>query len=1014
MGLLEGTNPKPVAIPHAERAWGFDGDGMLFRLVAESFLLRYPDGRDAFPALHAAQIDPYPHQISAVYDELLPRRPLRFLLADDPGAGKTIMTGLYIKERLLRGDLRRCLIVCPGSLVGQWQAELQEKFRLVFHTYDLRAATAKGEDPLARHRLVLARLDQIKGNEAALVALAAVPWDLIVFDEAHKLSASRDSYRAQVHYTKRYHVAKRLDRPERNLLFLTATPHNGVEEEFQRFLALLDYERFADLPWTGQPTPTRNVMRRLLKEQLLRFDGTPLFPERWAHTVTYRLSNLDRDLYERVTAYVCSGMSRAEQHYGNSQKQYGSAIGFALMTLQRRLASSPEAILCSLRRRRERLEALLTERQGARAAARAASERHLTARLESILDAERDDASTGELTDEQERLVAFLTPALTDQELAEEIAEVRALEALAARARAAKTDRKWTQLRRVLNERRFMFDNTGKRRKLIIFTEHRDTLRFLLERIQPLLTADGKVVTIHGGMSQRERDDARAAFMNDERVPILIATDAAGEGINLQCAHLMINYDLPWNPNRLEQRFGRIHRIGQKEICHVWHLVAPETREGKVFAKLLGKLEVQRKDLGGRVFDILGALFPEQELRTLLIQAVRGSDNEYSRQQFERQVEDAVSDYRLQTTSKVQLVGQTASEPTEIAALHDRLARAREARIQASRVEQWFCGALSALGGSVRAAAPGYHELMRIPPSVRSRLAAEDGTREPQYVTFALPSTSKHGRPGSVIALVAPGEPLFNAVADALTAAHRHVLDQGAVLMDDNESNPRVRLLYLLEHRVAIEIPGAGEAGKASSQRTFTLEMAIDWPPDGSAIRLAAQQEVPEDASVATPRPLPDIPYRAPTSQESAQIRRAFPLQRLREEREELERQAIRIAEERVVQEHASSVVGRAFWNICHQVENSVDRVFWESDYISQLNQTIIDASPYGKRQREAQSAKVEAEEQYQVLAARWHERIERMNEAVQLLEQPRVKQPPTSLGVALIVPALACHRSVE
>ncbi|MCK6486714.1 MAG: DEAD/DEAH box helicase, partial [Phycisphaerae bacterium] len=522
-----------------------------------------------------------PHQITAVYSEMLSRQPLRFLLADDPGAGKTIMTGLLIKELIARGDLQRCLIVCPGNLVEQWQDELDRRFHLPFDimTNDALEAARTG-NWFAETPLAICRLDKLSRDEDTQAKLNLTDWDLIVCDEAHKLSATY--FGNEVKYTKRYRLGQALSPLTRHFLLLTATPHNGKEADFQLFMALLDGDRFEGKFRDGvHMSDATDMMRRLVKEQLLKFDGTPLFPERRAYTVNYALSDAEADLYKQVTDYVREEFNRAEALENEGRK---GTVGFALTILQRRLASSPEAIYQSLRRRRERLEKRLREEQLLKRGAEAGID--LTAGLPALTADEMedlDDAPDKEVEDTEERVVDQASAARTIAELKAEIAQLQELERAALRVRQSGSDRKWDELSRLLQNNSEMFDAHGHRRKLVIFTEHRDTLNYLAERIGALIGKPEAVVIIHGGIGREERRKSQEAFTHDKEVEILVATDAAGEGINLQRAHLMVNYDLPWNPNRLEQRFGRIHRIGQTEVCHLWNLVAKDTREGEVY-----------------------------------------------------------------------------------------------------------------------------------------------------------------------------------------------------------------------------------------------------------------------------------------------------------------------------------------------------------------------------------------------------------------------------------------------
>jgi SNF2 family DNA or RNA helicase len=600
--LLLSADEPTISVATFERPFSFDGDGAAFQLACEAKRIDLAFLFDPMMAVHTSNVEPLPHQITAVYESMLPRQPLRFMLADDPGAGKTIMAGLYIRELIMRADARRILIVAPGSLVEQWRDELFEKFGLEFSIYSpqLEQASPSG-NPFDTHNQLIVRLDQLSRNEELQDKLCAAGWDVVVFDEAHKLAAHY--FGSKLEKTARFRFAEKLGATTRHLLLMTATPHNGKEEDFQLFLSLLDSDRFYGKFRDGvHKVDASDLMRRMVKEELVKFDGTPLFPERKAYTVNYTLSNLEAALYESVTHYVQTEMGKADQLEGPRK----GSVGFALTALQRRLASSPEAIYQSLKRRRERLESRLREEKlGLRG-------RQFMAETLAAVPDDDDDLNAEEQETLEETLVDEASASLSLSELEAEIHILQALEKQAKELVASGQDRKWDELSKILQNNPEMRDVSGRQRKLIIFSEHRDTLNYLHGKIAGVLGNSDAIVTIHGGTHRDERRKMQALFRSDPDVRVLVATDAAGEGVNLQNANLMVNYDLPWNPNRLEQRFGRIHRIGQTEVCHLWNLVAKETREGDVYHHLLHKLEVESEALKGRVFDILGEVFEEK------------------------------------------------------------------------------------------------------------------------------------------------------------------------------------------------------------------------------------------------------------------------------------------------------------------------------------------------------------------------------------------------------------------
>lgn len=774
--------------------WNTKLDGAKVRLASEAYRIQLAHLFDPHLAIHTSRVDPLPHQITAVYETMLARQPLRFLLADDPGAGKTIMAGLLIKELLIRGDLRRCLIVCPGSLAEQWQDELYQRFQLPFEimTNDKLEAALTG-NWLSEVPLAIARLDKLARDEALQSKLEQTDWDLIICDEAHKMSAS--FFGSELKLTKRYRLGQLLSKISRHFLLMTATPHNGKEEDFQLFMALLDPDRFEGRFREGEhQADTSDLMRRLTKENLVKFDGKPLFPERYAYPVLYTLNDLESQLYRSVTDYVREEFNRADALGENGRK---GTVGFALTILQRRLASSPEAIYQSLKRRRERLEERLKHER---------MSKFTTTNIDTE-DLEDLDAYEDEMADfdQEVKVVDQASAARTIAELEAEITILKTLEALAADVRRSGQDRKWMELSRLLQENQTMRDPAGGIRKLVIFTEHRDTLNYLHEKISLLLGRPEAVVTLHGGINREERQRIQASFTQDKNIIVLIATDAAGEGINLQRAHLMVNYDLPWNPNRLEQRFGRIHRIGQTEVCHLWNLIADNTREGHVFQRLFEKLEQERKSLQGKVFDVLGKLtFDNRPLRDLLVEAIRYGDKPEVRAKLDQVIDGALNRERLEELLSQHALSQDTLSYSRVQQIREAMERAEARRLQPHFVAQFFFEAFKSLGGSVFERESGRYEITHVPHSIRSR-PRPLGVREVvleryERITFDKTLIYQTGKPPAIY--LVPGHPLLHAVTDLILERHSLLLRQGAVLVDESDHGTTPRALFYLEHTI--------------------------------------------------------------------------------------------------------------------------------------------------------------------------------------------------------------------
>ncbi|WP_140628358.1 helicase-related protein [Methylibium rhizosphaerae] len=790
------------------RPWAFDADGESFKLGVEALRIDLAHLFDPMMAVHTSNVEPLPHQITAVYESMLPRQPLRYVLADDPGAGKTIMAGLLIRELLMRADAKRVLIVAPGSLVEQWQDELHEKFGLAFDIFSReQIEQSRSGNPFDDRDLLIARIDQLARSDELIEKLRLSHWDLVVCDEAHKLSANY--FGQKVNKTKRFQLGELLGSITRHFLLMTATPHNGKEEDFQLFMSLLDSDRFYGKFRDGaHKVDVTDLMRRMVKEELLKFDGTPLFPERRAYTVNYKLSEQEAALYNAVSAYVREEMNRADTLQDGARK---GTVGFALTSLQRRLASSPQAIYQSLRRRRLKLT-------------RRVEDEKLRQRGQALIDVATPPMASDDVWDAAEAMSAeayetfeeeVVDQATASQTIAELEAEIFSLQALEDQARQvvhSGTDKKWEELSSLLQNTPEMRDASGRQRKLILFTEHKDTLDYLAQKIRGLLGSEDAVVVIHGGVKREDRRRVQELFRNDLATRVLVATDAAGEGVNLQNANLMVNYDLPWNPNRLEQRFGRIHRIGQTEVCHLWNMVAKETREGDVFHKLFEKMEVARATLKGKVFDVLGEIFEDTSLKDLLIEAIRYGDDPQVKARLRKKVEGALDTRHLEDIIHRNALCEEVMDSKRLFAVREEMEKAEARRLQPYFVRAFFTQAFQQLGGELRPRELGRWEISHVPAAVRERdrmLSGRDRRnvdpvlRRYERICFEKQHLRVADRSSAPLAsLIHPGHPLMQAVTDMVLEQHRNKLKQGAVLVAPGDMGVAPRVLFILDHSI--------------------------------------------------------------------------------------------------------------------------------------------------------------------------------------------------------------------
>ncbi len=783
-------NPAELAAltKSSEQHLEFTGEAENVFLFLEGMRVRNAFQFDPLYGVSISQIHPLPHQIEAVYHHILKNPNIRFLLADDPGAGKTIMAGLLFKELKYRGLVNRVLIVVPGHLKDQWLREMKERFGEKFLVVDRGVMNASwGQNIWTENNQIITSLDFAK-QEDVMFALKDSSWDLVIVDEAHKMSAYR--YGDKISKTARYQFGELISQITKYLLFLTATPHRGDPENFRLFLDLLQPGFFASSEMLAASIQNKDnpLFLRRLKEDLRNFDNAPLFPPRQVETVKYKLSEAEMELYNAVTTYV-------EQNFNKALQKEKRNVTFALTILQRRLASSVRAARKSLERRRDRLQELYKKGQ----------------LLQDLGYTEDyvEDLEENIRWQKEEELLEKLTSAETLEELKEEIEKLDELVLLAKEVEKQEIETKLKRLKEVVEEERLRETGT----KLLIFTESRDTLEYLAEKI-------GKkwgysVATIHGGMGMDARIRAEHEFKN--RAQVMVATEAAGEGINLQFCWLMVNYDIPWNPNRLEQRMGRIHRYGQRNEVHIYNLVAADTREGRILEKLFEKLNRMREHLGSdRVFDVIGDILPGVSLKDLILEAIAGR----------RTMEEILAEIeRVPDEEAILRVKEATMEA--LATRHLDLSRiigdqriARENRLVPEYIEKFFLRAAQKLEIKCEKRQDGFWRVSSVPFEVRNQpyeFKIKYGEVHREYLKVAFDKEAAFNAQAEFVTM---GHPLMEAVLETVFKKYQQDAARGAVFIDpDGRKNG---LLWFLTGEIK---DGRGEV---AGRRLLCIYQAVD------------------------------------------------------------------------------------------------------------------------------------------------------------------------------------------
>lgn len=744
-------------------------------LALETMRYRFASIYDPLLAMNTSKVDPLPHQIEAVYGYVLRLPRIRFLIADDPGAGKTIMAGLIIKELKLRNLVKRILIVCPGHLKDQWRRELADRFEEKFIPVDRELLDAfYAENVWSRESQIITSIDFAK-REDVLPSITAVNFDLIIVDEAHKMSAYR--YGDKLEKTERYRLGEALSRIADHLLFLTATPHRGDPENFRLFLDLLEPGFFATNEMLQESINNKDnpLFIRRVKEDLRDFEGKPLFLPRYVKTIPFNLGSSspnEKDLYNELSKYVNTQYNLA------LSKDKKRNVAFALVILQRRFASSTYALLRSLERRKKRLEDLL----------KGVQERG------KIPNANFDSEAVEDLSEEERWKEEEIWETLSVAENREDLEkEINIIDRLIAQARIiiqGEEEIKLKELKKSLTELRRKYTDP-KDKKILIFTESRDTMEYLENKVTEWGYSTN---TIHGGMRLEDRVKAESVFKNE--TDLLVATEAAGEGINLQFCHLMINYDIPWNPNRLEQRMGRIHRYAQQKEVYVYNLVAEDTREGKVLKRLFEKLDEIREAMGSdKVFDVLGEVLYTKSLSQLLMEAAANARN----------IDEILKDLDIKVDDeyiakvKENLGESLATRYIDYTRIKEMALQAREHKLIPEYTESYFQKAFVKAGGKLKERQTQFLAVDSIPYDIR-KIAEEEGFKKShgellkKYPKMTFDKDVAFKNPDAEF--VSFGHPLFEATMSWIENCCSTCLINGACFTDPDGKMDGYILFY--------------------------------------------------------------------------------------------------------------------------------------------------------------------------------------------------------------------------
>lgn len=757
----------------------FDGNALHFRLGVEALRLGLAYEYDPYFALAIAHVDPLPHQLEAVYEYFLKQPRIRFLLADDPGAGKTIMAGLLLKELKVRGLVRRTLIVTPANLTFQWQRELKDKFREDFEVIRGDVLRANyGSNPWKEKKQVITSISWVSRIEDAKNSLLRSHWDLIIVDEAHKMSAYSSDDK-----TLAYKLGEELSKLTDHYLLMTATPHKGDPKNFCLFLELLDRDVYGDVTSLEEAMRRNNApfYLRRTKEALVTFPDTEtgqakkLFTNRKVETIDFQIDDEELDFYDDLTKYVEDQSIKASA----DDSARGRALGFTMAMLQRRFASSVYAVRRSLERMRDKRQRILEDPEAYRA-------EQIAKKVPEDFD-ELTEAEQEKILGDLEGLVASVDPVALQQEiyqLNKLIDQARTLE-------KREVESKLVKLKEAITQKGIFQDPLMK---LLLFTEHKDTLDYLVGKLREWGLS---VTQIHGGMKIGDRDTPNTRICSErefrEDCQVLVATEAAGEGINLQFCWFLINYDIPWNPVRLEQRMGRIHRYGQDKDCLIFNFVSTNTREGRVLWKLFERIRAIELDIDpertGKVFNVLGDIFPANQLERMIREMYAHNLTE---DVIKNRIVEQVDTDRFRRLTNSALEG-LAKRELNLSAIIGKSAEAKERRLVPEVIDDFFVQAapISGIHPKETRQHQKVYRIGRVPRTlwpIGERLETRFGKLGHEYKKITFDKHKLTDDP--TLEWVTPGHPLFECVREDVLMRVQDDLRHGALFFDLHRHDP--------------------------------------------------------------------------------------------------------------------------------------------------------------------------------------------------------------------------------